>query len=673
MNCFGALPGGTQQCGACGYNDREHPTPLHQMRPRTILNGKYLLGRVLGEGGFGITYIGKDLNLEVKVAIKEYYPSGFVTREVTATNTVSSYAGDQEVFFQRGRERFVEEARNLAKFRSRPGIVEVSDFFMENGTAYIVMEFIEGQTLKRYLSQMGGRLPAEQVFGTIRPLMESLSEVHRLGIIHRDISPDNIMITDIGTVKLLDFGAAREFTDSNDKSKSIMLKPGYAPEEQYRSRGSQGPWTDVYALCATMYNALTGVVPEEALERLRNDTVRPPSMYGVAIHPAQEAALMKGLAVLQENRFRDTRELYMALYNVPAAPPMPTHMSATMPAPMPMSATMTAPMSHAPMSHAPMPPHMTAPAPTQANKPPGGWIGTHKGLVGIIAAAVAALVIVVVVVAVSSMSRQESPPDTSAPPPVVSPSLVPPTPSLAPPSQPPSPTSATITVAGEDVEIDADEVVLSDKYLTDISELRLLTHVTDLNVSYNHISDISALSGLDTLKYLDLSFNNVGDLSALEGLQNLVFLHLSGNPVTPAQVSALKNALPNCEVMFFGDIPSPTPSATHDTPYKGEATFEVYNNTAVDFQLFIRSDPDAAGQWDTDWLEFPDLIPAGDDDLMGFSDYDEIRYWYIKIETSDDMIYRWEAESYDLIDISSLTFYTLYDYGEGEEYWFDYQ
>jgi len=316
MSCFTQHTAPTNPCPVCGYNETAQEMPPHILRPRTILNGKYLLGKVLGQGGFGITYIGWDLVLDVKVAIKEYYPSGFVTREAISSGsaTVQPFTGSQGDFFIRGREKFLSEARTLAKFFSLPGIVSIKDFFQENGTAYISMEYIDGQTLKDYLVQMGGKLPADQIFYMMKPVMSSLVEIHRTGLIHRDISPDNIMISKEGQMKLLDFGAARDFSDSGNKSMSIMLKPGFAPEEQYRSRGVQGPWTDIYALSATIYKCITGVTPEESVERVHEDQVRPPSMLSISVDSAQEAALMMGMAVLQKNRFQSVSELYASLY-----------------------------------------------------------------------------------------------------------------------------------------------------------------------------------------------------------------------------------------------------------------------------------------------------------------------------------------------------------------------
>ena len=307
-------------CLHCGFDETTYAASPHHLPLRTILAGKYLVGRVLGEGGFGITYLGWDLNLDLKIAIKEYYPTGFVTRENTTTNTVTPYMGEKAQFFTKGRTRFVDEAKSLAKFYALPGIVSVKDFFLENGTAYIVMEFVEGETLKQLLSHSGGKLPADQVIEMMKPLMRSLSEIHKAGIIHRDISPDNIMVTKEGNVKLLDFGAARDFSDSGNRSLSVMLKPGYAPEEQYRSRGVQGPWTDVYALCATMYKAISGVTPMESIERVQNNEVKPPTELGVGIPPQQEVALMKGMAVLQKDRYQSIHGIFDAFYPVTEAP-----------------------------------------------------------------------------------------------------------------------------------------------------------------------------------------------------------------------------------------------------------------------------------------------------------------------------------------------------------------
>ncbi len=312
-------------CPDCGFDESAYTPASHHLIPGTILAGKYIVGKVLGEGGFGITYVGWDINLQMKVAIKEYYPNGFVTRNSSVDKTVTALTGQYSDFFWRGLDKFVDEARRLGKFWGLPGIVSVKDYFQENKTGYIVMEFAQGQTLKSILKNPpDGRLPADQVFEMMKPVMKSLEKVHKAGLIHRDISPDNLMVDQEPdgslTVKLIDFGAARDFMAEGERSLSVMLKPGYAPEEQYRSRGKQGPWTDVYGLCATMYRAITGKVPDESLERLAEDMLESPSQMGISMAPGQEAALMKGMAVFQKDRFQSMEELEAAMYVGAAGP-----------------------------------------------------------------------------------------------------------------------------------------------------------------------------------------------------------------------------------------------------------------------------------------------------------------------------------------------------------------
>lgn len=317
MGCMSVLEDSNVPCPRCGFDIKNYDQSIHQLKPYTILNGKYLVGKVLGEGGFGITYLGWDLNLDIKIAIKEYYPSGLVTREITSTgnSSVKPFSGDKREYYQNGLDKFVNEAKSLAKFYTLPGIVAVKDFFRENGTAYIVMEFVNGITLKQHLANSGDKLQPNEVFELMRPLMKSLSQIHAEGVIHRDISPDNIMITNKGDIKLLDFGAARDFISDINRSLSVLLKPGYAPEEQYRTKGHQGPWTDVYGLCATIYKMITGITPPESLERLASDELVPPSKMGIKLSLEVENALLKGLAVFQKDRYQSINELCIEIYN----------------------------------------------------------------------------------------------------------------------------------------------------------------------------------------------------------------------------------------------------------------------------------------------------------------------------------------------------------------------
>jgi serine/threonine protein kinase len=306
--------GDSHVCPQCGWKEGKAPESPTQLQPRTILNDQYLLGRVLGQGDFGITYLAWDMNLERKIAIKEYFPSPLATRRANQS-TISIYSDRRKEVFSYGLSRFLEEGKTLAKFREHPGIVSVIAFFKANDTGYLVMEYVDGITLKEYLDRNGGKVPIETALEILMPVMDALREIHGTGLLHRDISPDNIYITEKGKTKLLDFGAERYETGEYSKSLSVILKDGYAPEEQYRSGGEQGPWTDLYALAATFYRSITGKVPPRALDRLVVDDLPPPSRLQIKIPAAAETALMKALAVKADDRFKTVEEFQAAIVN----------------------------------------------------------------------------------------------------------------------------------------------------------------------------------------------------------------------------------------------------------------------------------------------------------------------------------------------------------------------
>ena len=293
--------GGTEVCPYCGYaGEGEHKS--HVLKPGTILKEQYMLGEPLGQGGFGITYIGRDINLDIRVAVKEYFPNGYAVRNVEASDAITITDERLRLDVQKGKDSFLREARTLARFRGTPGIVEVLNFFEANDTAYIVMEYLEGETLGQRLKEK--LFTADEIFRRMEPVLTTLEKVHRQGVVHRDISPDNIMMLLNGSLKLMDFGAARLMNYGDQRSVSVMLKAGYAPEEQYRTKGEQGPWTDIYALCATIYKCITGITPDDALDRMTEDEVKWPSEMGFAISLRQEAVLKKGMAIRQKDRFQ---------------------------------------------------------------------------------------------------------------------------------------------------------------------------------------------------------------------------------------------------------------------------------------------------------------------------------------------------------------------------------
>lgn len=290
-------------------------TEPHHLRMGTRLNNRYLIQGVLGEGGFGITYVGMDEVLCQKVAVKEFFPRGAITRNNQQTNEVVSVYGTKAANFHQGEEKFLQEARTLAQFNNVAGVIRVQDFFRENGTAYIVMEYLEGITLKQYL-QTYGPISVEEMQNIFAPILEALDKIHQNGVIHRDISPDNIMCLPEGEAKLMDFGAARDYTDYSAEGLSVILKMGFAPIEQYDSHGKQGPWTDIYALGATMYQCLTGRKPDDATKRSLEDTLVSPSMLGVRIAPPVEYAIMRALQIRPADRYWNLGEFCEDLYSV---------------------------------------------------------------------------------------------------------------------------------------------------------------------------------------------------------------------------------------------------------------------------------------------------------------------------------------------------------------------
>lgn len=298
-------------CPYCGYEENSVKKELLHIDAGTVLEGRYLIGNALGFGGFGVTYIGYDRKLKRRVAIKEYLPSEFATRALHQPEIMIHNNEKKKQQFSDGMKKFIDEAKSLAKLSSLDGIVHIYDSFEANNTAYIVMEYLEGETLASYMKREK-KVTEEQAVEIISPVLQTLEEVHRCGIIHRDIAPDNIFLAkgqDGKThVKLIDFGASRYASTSHSKSLTVLIKPGYSPAEQYQSNGEQGPFTDVYAVAAVLYHLVTGVRPEDAFERRTQlqsggkDPLKDPSSYNSNISENFENALMNAMNVRVEDR-----------------------------------------------------------------------------------------------------------------------------------------------------------------------------------------------------------------------------------------------------------------------------------------------------------------------------------------------------------------------------------
>ena len=497
FNCFRERPDlsensdGRGPCPHCGFdleeNVKKFPVAL---RAGTVLNNRYIVGRVLGQGGFGITYLAWDEKLSAKVAVKEYMPNEIAARIGT---TVSVAVESRTEDFTYGAERFKEEAKTLAKFMGQPNIAGVTDYFDENDTSYFVMDYIEGISFKTYIANAGGRVSAQEALDVMIPVLRALTAVHEEGLVHRDVTPDNIYITKDGNVKLLDFGSARYSLGDKSKSLDVILKVGYAPKEQYIRRGRQGPYTDVYSCAACLYAAITGYLPPESLERLDHDELVPPSAAGVEIPLYLERAILKGLAVQPEDRFQTAGEFLKALESQQV---------------------------------------VEAPAPLKEEKT--GRKKVSPLMAGGIAAAAAAVFILGSVFGGGGRQPGEGSPrevsgaagegaaagafaaETEAP---------------------------KVTIAGTEYSTDLDNLDLSGQSLTDadltsLGQMRSLKNLT-LDGS-GGIPDLTPLADLDTLERLVIEEGELQDLSPLSGLTQLRVLKLL-TKVTAEDLTGLKN------------------------------------------------------------------------------------------------------------------------------------
>ena len=464
-NCFQEIPEGEGPCPFCGFdleeNVKKFPVAL---RAGTVLNDRYIVGRVLGQGGFGITYLAWDEKLQAKVAVKEFMPGELATR-VDGT-TVSVLAESKTEAFSYGAERFQEEARTLAKFMGQPNIAGVTDYFDENDTSYFVMDYIEGISFKTYIANHGGKVSVEEALNVMIPVLRALTAVHAEGFIHRDVTPDNIYITKDGVVKLLDFGSARYSIGDKSKSLDVILKVGYAPKEQYIRRSRQGPYTDVYSCAACFYAAITGYLPPESLERLDHDELQPVSALGIDIPEYLDKAILKGLAVQPEDRFQSAAEFLEAIES---------------------QQVVEVPISGG-----------AAPAPEKKKVKP-------VLIAGIAAAVALAVGIGIAGVGGGSGGGGEGGGGDGGRPLLK--------------SEVPS-----ITIAGETYSTDERELDLEGEGLTDedLRDLKYMVNLTYLNLGNNvDVTDISAVANMPYLENLHLRGTSVQDLSPLSGLTEL--------------------------------------------------------------------------------------------------------------------------------------------------------
>ena len=310
LGCMEEIPG--YPCPHCGFDPRKVPASNYVLPYGTVLNGHYVVGRVLGQGGFGITYIGFDLSLQRKVAIKEFYPKGQAMRMSTMSAQLQwgDDAASQD-FRTTGMDSFLREARKMAKVEDIPEIVRVRESFLENDTAYIIMDYVEGRTLLSVLKEKGP-MPWEQARDIFLPAISAMEKVHQAGLVHRDLSPDNLMLTGKG-VRILDLGAAKDLSVGNGASSAQVAKSGFSPFEQYTQRGGSGPWSDVYAMAATIYYTLTGVLPPNANDRVEEDSLDWKLLTSRNVPANVISALQKAMTITAKGRTQSMAEFLSQL------------------------------------------------------------------------------------------------------------------------------------------------------------------------------------------------------------------------------------------------------------------------------------------------------------------------------------------------------------------------
>ncbi len=311
-NCFELYEDIDSICPYCGYSEGDKAEEIYFLQPGTLLNkNKYIVGEKAGQGGFGITYKAWDTSLQRVVAIKEFFPLSMVARS-EGQKEVVVFSSKRESDYARHLERFRREAKIMSLFTDSINCIKTYDIFEENKTAYIVMEYCDAPTLKTYVKERNGELlPESEVVEIIAQVLSGLQEIHAKGVYHLDIALDNIFIKkreEKVKVTIYDFGAARlEKNLKRGIEEEIILKPGFAPPEQYKKNGKIGPWTDIYAVGANLYYLLTGVVPLEATDREHEDVMEEPAQLNL-VSPAINNATLRAMALSTELRYRNARD-----------------------------------------------------------------------------------------------------------------------------------------------------------------------------------------------------------------------------------------------------------------------------------------------------------------------------------------------------------------------------
>lgn len=509
-----------EPCRFCGFDKTGFKKEVGSLAPGSVLLGRYIVGKLIGKGGFGITYLAYDTKQEKKVALKEYYPSSLAARDEDGCTVVVTGTEDRDIY-KNGMEKFYEEASIVSTFNGNPSIVSVYEFFYENDTAYFVMELLRGVSLKAYIAEHGCLSP-EQTLYIADKVSSALMAAHSTNTLHRDISPDNIMICEDGKVKLIDFGAARQIASDNPKSMSVILKQGFAPLEQYQRRGNQGPWTDLYSLGATLYYAATQSCIDDPMTRLEDDSEFQANSFN--IEPQLWEVIRHSLNIKIKERYQDAFEFRAALNQIAYKPqeiklassepakPEPVPVSATVavaqPAP-PLPSVQSEPAQPANSAQNALPPTEYSPPASEQSDPqtkPTRKSKTKKPrkkkLIAILSSVAGVLILAVIAVLVVVLNK-------------------------------PKPEPFDINIGGRIFSSDAKEIDLSNLglYTSDIQNINQFTDLKFVRLDGNYLTDISVLAEVKTLEGISADNNLITDISFLGKMKKIKYIYMNNNMI----------------------------------------------------------------------------------------------------------------------------------------------
>lgn len=545
-SCFTNIAG--EPCPACGFNKAVYTAKPGVMPVGSILTGKYVIGQVIGQGGFGITYRAYDIKREQIIAIKEYYPSSLAAR-LDDRLTVAVTSEENGEIFRNGIEKFYDEARLVSRFNGNPNIVSVYEFFYENNTAYFAMEFLEGITLKSYVGEKGVLSPSQALY-IFSEVSNALMIAHSANILHRDISPDNIMLCRDGGVKLIDFGAARQVLADNPKSMSVILKEGFAPLEQYQKRGKQGPWTDIYSLGATVYYSLTKDFLDDPMTRLEDDSDFELNKY--EIEAQLWNVIQKCCRLKITDRIQNAFELKDGLKEIKYKPsPVTVYVSEVFGDASSGSGVNAVNPTGGNTLNGNTANYAAGNSISNGNAADGSVPGINigyelyntegangtgkrfkkKALIIAGGAVLGVILVVVVIVAAVSSSKRNNTYDTNNPylPVIENPTEKP----TEKPAEKPTEKVKKITIGKYTYESDIEQIDLTGKGLTnyDINNLSQFKNLKIIILNDNNISDLSVLNKMPQVEGVWFNDNKVSDISFVKGMKNLKHLSFTGNIV----------------------------------------------------------------------------------------------------------------------------------------------